>query len=70
MEKGILYLLCSAIILLAVVLTAHGLSDQFSRELQPRVIYVKVPVVVTPTTIPTATPAATLNTVKTVTPVK
>jgi hypothetical protein len=63
MEKGIVYILCTVGVLLAIVVSDKALTQEIDNRVQPKIVYVKTPVVVTPTTIPTATPAAALRTV-------
>lgn len=67
MDKGILYLACTAVVLGLGAAGFVSVNNKLNK-LQPTVVVEKV--VVSPTTAPTATPSAFLrSTVKTVVPV-
>lgn len=61
MEKGIFYLVCTLVILVVILASDKAIIGAVNNE--RTTVYVKVPEVVTPTSVPTATPAATLRTV-------
>ena len=61
MEKGIVYIICSLFIASVVLLSTQATIQEIDKHVQPKIVYVKTPVVVTPTIAPTATPSATLK---------
>lgn len=59
MEKGILYLVCTAVLLGLGFLGLRGIDREIIKECTIHTVYLKP--VTTPTVVPTATPSATLK---------
>lgn len=59
MDKGIVYLGCTAVLIILGLIGVKGLSQQVTQSCVGRTVYVKV--AVTPTPEPTATPSAAIK---------